>query len=258
MDIRFIAVIFLIAALMEFLSKMARKRREEELEGEVERPRVADPLAGVLEEMRRLPGGDEPGLEALEADDRGVRERGAPGSEARLRAAEPEREPVRSARPTRSRESMFVDTVAPAPPDRVAEPVTPRARIERLFDPMPQPPAAPVIVPEPPPPGPAPVVPRRDRSPRPVEVRSRERPAPGGAEYRWRSVPGRSERDGGQAACAEDRRPMWDAGVWRARRGGEGAGLELGSVGGLRRLVVAREVLGPPLALRGEEPFTDR
>jgi len=31
--------------------------------------------------------------------------------------------------------------------------------------------------------------------------------------------------------------------------------LGLGSVRGLRRLVVAREVLGPPLALRGEEPY---
>lgn len=253
MDIRFIAVIFLIAALMEFLGKLARKRREEELEGEVERPRVADPLAGVLEEMRRLPGGDEPGLEALETDDRGVRERGAPGSEARLRAAEPEREPVRSARPTPSRESMFVDTVAPAPPDRVAEPVTPRARIERMFDQMTQPPAAPVVEPEPPPKV-APVVPRRDRSPRPVEARSREgRPREARAleERAWTDE--RVAADGVPVSGTDGARRRV-----RARRGAEGAGLDIGSVSGLRRLVVAREVLGPPLALRGEEPFTER
>ena len=253
MDIRFIAIIFLIAALMEFLSKMARKRREEELEGEVERPRVADPLAGVLEEMRRLPGGDEPGLEALETDDRGVRERGAPGSEARLRAAEPEREPVRSARPTPSRESMFVETVAPAPPDRVAEPVTPRARIERLFDPMTQPPAVPVVEPEPPPKV-APVVSRRDRSPRPVEARSRERRPREARALEERAWTGERAAVGVVAGSGADgaRRRV------RARRGPEGTGLELGSVSGLRRLVVAREVLGPPLALRGEEPFTER
>lgn len=238
MDIRFIAVIFLIAALMEFLGKLARKRREEELEGEVERPRVADPLAGVLEEMRRLPGGDEPGRETgLETDVRGGRER------------EPEREPVMSAGPTPSRESMFVETVAPAPPDRVAEPVTPRARIERLFDPMTQPRAVPVVEPEPPPKV-APVVSRRDRSPRPVEARSREGRPREARALEERAWTGERATVGGEADGARRR--------VRARRGAEGAGLDLGSVGGLRRLVVAREVLGPPLALRGEEPFTER
>ena len=255
MDLRFIAVIFLIAALMEMLSKLARKRRgeEEELE-EREAPRIADPLAGVLEEMRRLPGEDEVGREVgLESPEHRERERRAPGGETGFGVPESPREPVVPVRPPQRERPAADSPVLPSRPERAPEPVTSRGQIERMFEPMPQPPAVPVIVPEPPPP-PAPVVPRRDRSPRPVEVRSREvrpREARNIAERAWTE-----ERD----AQAGVPKPETDGGRRRVetRRGGEGAGLDLGSVGGLRRLVVAREVLGPPLALRREEPFTDR
>lgn len=255
MDLRFIAVIFLIAALMEMLSKLARKRRgeEEELEEREVAPRIADPLAGVLEEMRRLPREDDVGEVVPESPEHWERERRTPGGETGFGVPESPREPVVPVRPPQRERPAADSPVLPSRPDHAPEPVTLRGQIERMFEPMPQPPAAPVIVPEPPPP-PAPVVPRRDRSPRPVEVRSREvrpREARNIAERAWAE-----ERDV-QAGVPKTGTDVGRRRVER-RRGGEGAGLELGSVGGLRRLVVAREVLGPPLALRGEEPFTDR
>lgn len=254
MDIRFIAVIFLVAALMEMLAKMARKRRgEEELE-EREAPRPADPLAGVLEEMRRLSPGDESAREVgPEAPERVVRERRVPAGEVELRVPGSPSEPVVPGRPPSSRDRPAAAPPTPlSPPEQVDEPVTLRSQFERMFEPMPQRPAPPVVVPEPPPP--EPVVSRRDRSPRPVEVRSREvrpREARDLAERTWTE-----ERD----APAEVSTVRTDGGRRRMETGwgGEGGALGVGSVRGLRRLVVAREVLGPPLALRGEEPFTER
>ena len=252
MDIRFIAVIFLIAALMEMLSKLARKRRgEEELE-EKEAPRPADPLAGVLEEMRRLSPGDESALEVgPEAPERVVRERRVTGGEVGLRVPESRSEPVVPGRPPRS-ERPAVDLPTPfSASGQADEPTTLRGQIERMFEPMPRPPTVPVVAPEPPP-QPRPVVSRRDRSPRPVEVRSREarpREARDLAERTWTEerdapavVPGTRAGEGGR----------------RMESGWGGGGLGVGSVRGLRRLVVAREVLGPPLALRDKEPFTER
>ena len=53
------------------------------------------------------------------------------------------------------------------------------------------------------------------------------------------------------------RRPVErEAPVSAGGAGGAGGRLGLGTVGGLRRLVVAREVLGPPIALRDEERGT--
>ena len=255
MDIRFIAAIFLVAALMEMLAKMARKRRgEEELE-EREAPRPADPLAGVLEEMRRLSPGDESAREVgPEAPERVVRERRVPAREVGFHAPESRGEPVVPGRPPPSRDRPAAAPLTPlSPPEPVAEPVTLRSQFERMFEPMPQRPAAPVVVPEPTP-QPQPVVPRRDRSPRPVEVRSREvrpREARDLAERTWTE-----ERD----VAVEVRTTRTDGGRRRMETGwgGEGGAPGMGSVRGLRRLVVAREVLGPPLALRDEEPFTDR
>lgn len=258
MDIRFLAVIFLVVALMEMLAKMARKRREEEegLEDRIEPRRPADPLAGVLEEMQRLTRGEEGGGEAgPEAPGPVVRERRTPAEEIGLRAPDSRRAreaPVRPPLPPRER--RVADDLRPHPPPEPApEPVTLRGQIERMFEPPPQAPVAPVVVPEPAAP-PEPVVVRRDRSPRPVEVRSREarpRDAREIAERAWAA-----ERDVAAAA------PAAGAGGGHrraeARWGGEGGGPGLGSVRDLRRLVVAREVLGPPLALRGEEPSTER
>ena len=249
MDIRFIAVIFLIAALMEMIAKIARKRRGgDELE-EGEAPRIVDPLAGVLEEMRRLPGGDEVGREeSPEAPERSVRERRSPGGEMGHRVPESPREPVVPVRPPPRERPATDDLMLRSPPGRAPEPVTLRGQIERLFEPVPQPPAAPVVVPEPTR-QPMEVVPRRDRSPRPVEVRSRE--ARDLVERTWTEKP---------HAPAEAPATRADGGRRRVETGwgGGGGGPGLGSVRGLRRLVVAREVLGPPLALRGEEPFSER
>ncbi len=255
MDIRFIAIIFLVAALMEMISKALKKARDAGIEdGEAPR-RPADPLAGVLEELRRLPEGDESGREVLrEADDYGIRDGRTREREVVPRVPESRVEPVVPARSEPVFARPGADTVAPrSPPDRVAEPVTLRGQIERMFEPMTPPPAAPVVVPEPLPRA-APVVQYRDRSARPVEVRSREarpREARDLVERAW---------TGERAAPADAPKPGGDGERRRAetRRGGEGGVLDLGSVRGLRRLVVAREVLGPPLALRDKDGFGDR
>jgi len=250
-DIRFIAAIFIIAALMEMLAKMARKRRGEEEIEEPEAPRIADPLAGVVEEMRRLSGGDEDGREVgPEASELVVRERRRPGGEMGFRVPELPGEPVVPVRPP-TRERPVTDDLMPhVSPERAPEPVTLRGQIERMLEPMPQPHNVPVVVPEPPP-RPMAVVPRGDISPRPVEVRSRE-VRPRGA----RDLVERTWTEERQSPAGEPAIPAGGGGrrmdpEW----GGKGGGLPIGSVRGLRRLVVAREVLGPPLALRGKERF---
>jgi len=81
MDIRFLAIIFLVAALMEMLAKMMRKAKQREIEGEAA-PRSVDPLAQVFKEMELLPDVDEvlePGRKELE---RGGEGRSARGEEA--------------------------------------------------------------------------------------------------------------------------------------------------------------------------------
>lgn len=257
MDIRFIAAIFLIAALMEMLAKMARKRRGEEegLEEASEPPRPADPLAGVLEEMRQLSRGDEPGREIVpETEERRIRVLRVREREVEPRAPESKWELDVPDRPAPPPGRPALDPVVrPPPSEPVVEPVTLRDQIERMFEPMPRPPSVPVAVPEPPPP-PKPVVPRRDRSPRPVEVRARDirpREKEDIAERAWTEE--RAATAAVPDAVADGRRRRAEVG-W----GGEGGGPGLGSVRDLRRLVVAREVLGPPLALRGEEPLKDR
>lgn len=247
MDLRFIAIIFVVAALMEMISKALKKSREAGLEEEEAPRRPADPLAGVLEEMQRLPRGDESGSEVLqEADDYGISDRRTREPEVIPRVREPRGEPVAPTRSTPSPGRPGADTMVPLPPRRrVPEPVTLRGQVERLFEP---PPAVPVVVPDPPAQE-APVVPYRDRSARPIEVRSRE--ARDLAERAW---------TGERAATDAAPKPGGDTKRQRAetQRGGEGGVLDLGSVRGLRRLVVAREVLGPPLALRDSDLFGDR
>ena len=253
MDIRFIAIIFVVAALMEMISKALKKSREAGLEEEEAPPgrRPADPLAGVLEEMQRLPRGVESGPEVLqEADDYGISDRRTREREVIPRVPERRGEPVAPTRLTPSPGRPGANTMVPLPPrGRVREPVTLRGQVERLFEP---PPAVPVVEPDPPPQA-APVVPYRDRSARPVEVRSREaRPSEARdlVERAWA---------GERAATAAAPKPGGDTKRQRAEtRQGEGGVLDLGSVRGLRRLVVAREVLGPPLALRDSDLFGDR
>lgn len=253
MDIRFLAIIFLVAALMEMIAKMMRKARAREVEGE-ERPRAVDPLAQVFKE---LVAEDEETAEPARRE----LERRAAGRSARREEAGPDtEEPVGEPSDTWAlpsspqREGSAGGPVArPAPSRRAAEPSPPR--VDRLFDP-----AGPAESPAPPVPASPELetVPPRDRAPRPIEVRSRE--------FRPREarevVPHRRAESRPAAAAAgpepAEHVPGWGGGRGRTDGTGEPRVPGLGSVRGLRRLVVAREVLGPPLALRDEEPFSNR
>ena len=200
MDIRFIAIIFLIAALMEMISKALKKKRGVGIEDGSGAESV-DPLRRALEETPWSMELDEDPLPG-----RGTTEGGAGERPDRVRIAEPD---------------------ASYPVARVVEQAPPRRATEV---------PAPVS-----PPGPAPMAPYRDRAPRPVEVRSREaRPLP--SRRRVETPPVRVVAGTVGDEVVSPRQGLG--------RGGPSGGLDLGSVSGLRRLIVAREVLGPPLALR--------
>ena len=229
MDIRFLAVIFLVAALMEMIAKMMRKARAAELE-DGSAPKSVDPLAQVFRELELLP------------EDEEAPEPVRPESEPRAQEWSRRTEEVGRGRVDPGGEPAG-PWALPSPASRAGQVVEPVVRAEPV--PLPTPRAAPVV-------------PSRDRTPRPVEVRSREfRPREA------REIVRRPRTDMRPAPVAARVVPGEGApGRAETRRGGEGAGesgvLGLGSVGGLRRLVVAREVLGPPVALRDEERFPDR
>lgn len=85
----------------------------------------------------------------------------------------------------------------------------------------------------------------RSRAPRPVEVRSRESSVPiaeGRRDDRAIRLPAPAPVGADYAPSPEGRAP-------------DASQLGLDTVTGLRRLVVAREVLGPPVALREEGEF---
>ena len=222
MDIRLLAIIALIAVLMEMLGRLARKRAANEAE-DGSRPARADPFASVMEELEWLPMDEDqaakptPGVAAL------IAERPVPPAE-----VEP--------------------PVWPPPPPEVEPPVWPAPRTVE-----PAPPPRPAVEPASPPRRAGQVVEYRDRAPRAIEVRSREArtverrravPARRVDEVRVPVVAMRAEGAASRGAGPE-RLVVPDA--------GRSEGLGLRSVSGLRRLVVAREVLGPPLALRDEE-----
>ena len=234
MDIRLLAIIALIAALMEILGKLARKRAAKEAE-DGSRPARADPFGSVMEELEWLPMDDDQAVQPTPA-------RAAPVSERREPVAEleppvwpppPEAEPPVWPSPSRGieppvRPSPRAVEAAP-PPRRTVEPASPPVRAARVVE-------------------------YRDRAPREIKVRSREArpveprravPARRVDEVRV-PVVARRAAEGAAARGAGPEQPVIP-GV------GVGHGLGLGSVSGLRRLVVAREVLGPPLALRDEE-----
>ena len=223
MDIRLLAIIALIVALMEILGKLARKRAAKEAE-DGSRPARVDPFASVMEELEWLPMDDDqtakptPGVAAL------IAERPVPPAE-----VEP--------------------PVWPPPPPEVEPPVWPAPRTVE-----PAPPPSWAVAPALPQRRAGQVVEYRDRAPRAIEVRSRE----ARTVERRRAVPSRRveevpvpvvARRAAKAVASKGDGPKQRV-VPDASRS-EGLGLR--SVSGLRRLVVAREVLGPPLALRDEE-----
>lgn len=254
MDIRFLAIIFLVAALMEMLSKMMRRAKQREIEDEAT-PRSVDPLAEVFKELKLVAEDEETPEPARRAPEHRAEGRSARREEAGPSAEEPHGEPseIWALPASPPQEGPAGGSSMPlAPSGRVDEP--PRPRVGRLFEP-----AGPEELPVAAAPVPASLemkpVPHRDRAPRPVEVRSREfRPR----EAREIVTHQRTEARPAAAAAGPvsvERVPGREGeGVRTDGPRGHGV-LSLGSVRGLRRLVVAREVLGPPLALRGEEPF---
>lgn len=84
-------------------------------------------------------------------------------------------------------------------------------------------------------------LPKRSRVPRPIEVRSR---APRSVEARTRE-PAHVRADSPPAPAHRPPEPD--------RLGFGTVGLGFGTINGLRRVVVAREVLGPPVAMRDEK-----
>ena len=246
MDIRLLAIIALIVALMEILGKLARKRAASEAE-DGSRPARVDPFASVMEELEWLPMDDDQAVKPTPARAAPVPERPVPVAELEPPVWPPPREAEPPVWPSPTREAA--PPVWPPPTRGIEPPVRPSPRAVESAPP-PRRTVEPAL-----PPGRAPRVQEyRDRAPREIKVHSREaRPsAP------RRSVPdrridevrvpvvARRAAEGAAARGAGPEQPVIP-GV------GRGEGLGLRSVSGLRRLVVAREVLGPPLALRDEE-----
>lgn len=212
MDIRFLLILAVVAAIMEILGRLARRGAGTGAP-RVQGPDGADPLMQQLEELEWVPGSHD------DEDDRPAprRERTAPERPAAAIAPEPAREPEPLSR-----------ELPPVPLPRQQRP-------------------APVPRQQRPPPPPEPVVVLRDRAPRPVPVRSRE-PRP--VEVRPAGVR-RVE-----PSLVKPHPVEREAAARAGGAGGAGGRLGLGTVDGLRRLVVAREVLGPPIALRDGERGT--
>lgn len=226
MDIRFIIVIMVIAIVMDFLGRMARKRQgllPPDQDGAVDDADALNALTGVEPE--------------------------APGPRARPTAAVAPKAPqtwdLPPARPTgeQFRRGDRRDRVAAA-----------REAVETIV--------TPIVKPEPKPaaklPAPAAEVPLRearvlelrDRSPREIPVRSRD---PRGRE----KPPAPAERPRVEVVPQPARpvrvapKPAGSPAEATAARD-RGGRLGLGSAAGLRRAVLIREVLGPPLALRDD------
>lgn len=207
MDIRFLLILAVVAAIMEILGRLARRSAGTGAP-RVQGPDGADPLMQQLEELEWVPGTHD------EEDDTPAPRRERPAAAA---APERVREPER----------------LPLPPE------LPPAAVPR--EPRPAP------VPRQPPPAPERVVVFRDRAPRPVPIRSREA----------RRVEVRPVAPRPVALPPVKPRPVErEASASVGGPGGAGGRLGLGTVNGLRRLVVAREVLGPPIALRDGERGT--
>ena len=235
MDLRFLAVIFLVIAIMEAIGKLLKRARlaEAEEEQEQEPPRPRDPLAEVFRDLRLGQLGDD----VVKPAGQIVREA--------LSKAVPAEDAADSA-PTAAEKLDAPDDVPPDPPpreppprDREPPPREPRRQRERDPATVPSPQGSrPTAPPTSQPPAPAPAAAARHRTPR-------HEPIPALAALRHRG-PGSQ----GTATAATPRSP-------RARRW-DGAVAAYTSPTTLRHLVVAREVLGPPVALRTDQDPVER
>lgn len=225
MDVRFIIAVMVIAMVMDFLGRMARKRQA------MMSPDQGDAAEGA--EILKVLTGEEEDL----PEPRERLPRGEPfGAADRL---PPQGHPPSSARPDRPGAAREAAGLFAAPSLTLPEPVRD----------VPEPPL------RPPRPAPAaPVVELRDRTPRKIEVRSREprlpeRPQAGAEMARTEALPKPVA-----AAPAAPVPPVTEVARGLAdvtpTREGLGDRLGLGSAAALRRAVLVREVLGPPVALR--------
>ncbi len=224
MDIRFIIAMMVIAMIMDFLGRMARKRRglvPPDQDGAVEGADLLKALTGEDPEpvapRQRSAAGQQP--------DRVGQGFGLPSGD-RL-------DPAGAAREVAGALVAPIVKPAPEPPEALAVPPPPSTFDEEE-----------TTIPG------ARALELRDRAPREIEVRSREprpeerRAAP---EEHVRAVPrpvARAAPDSSPGS-PDGSRP----GV-RLAEGNVGDRLGLGSAAALRRAVLVREVLGPPLALR--------
>ena len=217
MDLRFVAVLMAIAIIMDMLGRMAKKR-------------------AIEQQGQGLPGHDPDQDQDL------------------LTALSEARGPARGvegeARPVRREQVMGgfeLWSPAPSAPEEAD-----------AFDRRPRPdPVEPERVGEPP--MVEPVI--RDRAARPIIVRSREprsvtpRPERAAADddlaIRARQLP--EDRPPDRPLPRRPRHPPPATGSRRTRDAEAGDRLGLRTPGGLRAAIVAREIIGPPRALRGDD-----
>lgn len=222
MDLRFLAVIFLVIAIMEAIGKLLKKARlaETNEKQEEEPPRPRDPLAEVFRDLRLGQLGDDV-----------VKPAGQIVREALAKAVPAE--DAAEAAPLAAEKVDAPDDVPPEPRPREL-----RRQPERDPAMVPPPQASrPTAPPTSPPPAPAPAPAARRRTPR-------HEPIPAMAALR------RREGRDGIATAPTPRSPRalpWD-----------GAVASYNSPTTLRHLVVAREVLGPPVALRTDQDPVER
>ncbi len=222
MDLRFLAVIFLVIAIMEAIGKLLKRARlaEAEEEQEQEPPRPRDPLAEVFRDLRLGQLGDDV-----------VKPAGQIVREALSKAVPAEDDA--DAAPIAAGKVDAPDDVPPEPP-----PGEPRRQPEHDPAMVPSPQGSrPTAPPTSPPPAPAPAAAARQRTPR-------HEPVPALAALRRRAG------SDGIATAPTPRSPR--ARPW------EGAVAAYTSPATLRHLVVAREVLGPPVALRTDQDPVER
>ena len=226
MDLRFMAIVMAIAVIMDVLGRMARKRAAEQQQSQVppeEGWNVLEALADADEPANKLPGEELP-----------------PARTRWLADETPDVEPA-----------ARVDAPRPAPPPadpgawpdpaRASERTAPEPAVREPFGVVPA--VAPAALREDPVPW---ETSRREPTPRPIEVRSR---APRTFDPERRLAPPEPETE------RRPHPPGGDVGTVsrRSRVTGLGGRMGLTDVRALRNIVVAREVLGPPLALRNDD-----